>query len=158
YGPRQSLSNPYTGVIAIFLSRLKNNNAPLIFEDGLQTRDFISVHDIINANILSMNQRSANYEIFNVGTSIASSIKEIAEGLARLTGKDILPDVVNKFRKGDVRHCIADISKIKSKLDFEPNVSFEDGLKELIEWSAEESAIDKVENATEELEKKGLLI
>ena len=157
YGPRQSLSNPYTGVIAIFLSRLKNNNPPIIFEDGNQTRDFISVHDIVNANIISMNNRSADYEIFNVGTSRRTSINEIALILNKLTGKNIKPEIAGKFRKGDVRHCIADISKICHKLEFEPEIQMNDGLKELIEWSANQDAEDKVEHATEELAQRGLL-
>jgi len=157
YGARQSLSNPYTGVIAIFLSRLKNNNAPIIFEEGSQTRDFVSVHDIVHANILSMKSHSADYEIFNVGTSRRTSIREIALLLSSLTEKNINPVIAGKFRKGDVRHCFADISKIMHKLEFEPQVSLNNGLKELIGWSANESAEDRVEHATEELAQKGLL-
>lgn len=157
YGPRQSLSNPYTGVIAIFLSRLKNNNAPLIFEDGLQTRDFISVHDVVKANLLAMEKKSTNYEIFNVGTSKATSIRQVAILLAKLTEKGIKPTITNRFRKGDVRHCIADISKIKNMLGFEPKVNLEDGLKELIEWSVHVEPVDKVSTATKELVKRGLL-
>ncbi len=157
FGPRQSLSNPYTGVIAIFMSRLMNNNQPLIFEDGNQTRDFISVHDIVKANIMSMKQRSADYERFNIGTGRATSIKEIALVLGKLLNKKIQPDITNRFRKGDVRHCIGDISKIKNKLGFVPDVSLEEGMKELIEWSSNQESVDKVEGATRELEEKGLL-
>ncbi|MCM8811019.1 MAG: NAD-dependent epimerase/dehydratase family protein, partial [Candidatus Omnitrophica bacterium] len=109
YGPRQSLSNPYTGVCAIFLSRIKNNNPPVIFEDGLQTRDFIWVEDVVNACILSMEKEAANYEIFNVGSGKPISILEIANLLIKLLGKDLKPDITFKFRKGDVRHCYADI-------------------------------------------------
>ena len=157
FGPRQSLSNPYTGVAAIFMSRIKNNNQPVVYEDGLQTRDFISVHDIADANVLSMNKSSADYEIFNVGAGRQITIKSIAETLAKLYGKSIKPEITNKFRKGDVRHCFSDISKISSKLGFEPKVSFEEGMKELINWSATAKAIDKFEEATKELKSRNLI-
>ena len=157
FGPRQSLSNPYTGVVAIFLSRIKNNNPPLIFEDGLQSRDFISVHDIVNANLLTMNSSAADYDYFNVGAGRQITILDIAEILAKLQNSDVKPEIVGKFRKGDVRHCFSDSSKIKSKLGFEPKVEFEDGIRELMEWSAGVKADDKVEAATEELREKGLL-
>ena len=157
FGPRQSLSNPYTGVAAIFMSRIKNNNPPIIFEDGLQSRDFISVHDIIASNILCMENKAADYEIFNVGAGRQITILQIAQILAKLYGKEIKPIITHKFRKGDVRHCFSDISRIKSKLNFEPKVSFEDGMKELIAWSETAESIDKVEKATEELKEKGLL-
>lgn len=157
YGPRQSLSNPYTGVAAIFMSRIKNGNQPIIFEDGLQTRDFVSVHDIAQANLLAMKSSSADYEVLNVGSGKATSIKNIAETLAKLYRKDIAPDVTNKFRKGDVRHCFADISKIRKLLNYEPTVSFEQGMKELITWSDTQRSVDKVEQATKELRDKGLM-
>jgi len=157
FGPRQSLSNPYTGVAAIFLSRIKNNNPPLIFEDGLQSRDFISVHDIADANILAMNSSAADYDYFNVGAGRQITILDIADILAKLQNSDVKPEMVGKFRKGDVRHCFSDISKIKDKLGFSPKVGFEDGIRELMEWSAGVKAEDKVEEATEELREKGLL-
>jgi dTDP-L-rhamnose 4-epimerase len=157
YGPRQSLSNPYTGVCAIFLSRIKNNKSPVIFEDGLQTRDFIWVGDIVNACILSMEKESANYEIFNVGSGKPISIVEIANLLIKLLGKDLKPEITYKFRKGDVRHCYADISKIKEKIGFEPETTLEEGLKKLIEWAKETKAVDKFEKAHQELKKKGLV-
>lgn len=158
FGPRQSLSNPYTGVAAIFMSRILNNNRPTVFEDGLQTRDFISVHDIVRANIMAMNSSSADYEMFNVGTGNPRSILGIAQTLAKICGKEIEPEVTGQFRKGDVRHCYADISKIKSAIGFEPKVSFEEGMQELIEWSKNQESVDKVDDATEELKKKGLLV
>jgi dTDP-L-rhamnose 4-epimerase len=157
YGPRQSLSNPYTGVAAIFMSRIKNGNQPIVFEDGLQTRDFISVHDIARANVMAMESKNADYEAFNVGSGTPMTIKSIAETLAKLYGKSIKPDVTGKFRKGDVRHCFADISKIKSRLGFEPKVSFEDGMKELAEWSEKEQAVDMVEKANAELRQRKLI-
>tara|TARA_Y100000310_G_C20695531_1_gene825416 strand:+ start:1291 stop:2406 length:1116 start_codon:yes stop_codon:yes gene_type:complete len=157
FGPRQSLSNPYTGVAAIFMSRIKNNHAPIVYEDGMQTRDFISVHDIAKANVLAMESNAANGEVFNVGSGNPISIKGVGETVAKLCGSDLMPEVTNKFRKGDVRHCYADISKIKNKLGFEPSLSFEDGMSEIIEWSNTVKAEDKFEQATSELKKKGLI-
>ncbi|HOK56546.1 MAG TPA: SDR family NAD(P)-dependent oxidoreductase [bacterium] len=157
YGPRQTLSNPYTGVCAIFLSRIKNNNPPVIYEDGLQTRDFIWVGDVVNACILSMEKNEANYQIFNVGSGKPVSILEMAELLIKLLGKDLKPEITYKFRKGDVRHCYADISKIKNKIGFEPQTTLEEGMKKLIEWAKETEAEDKFEKAQEELRKKGLV-
>jgi dTDP-L-rhamnose 4-epimerase len=157
FGPRQSLSNPYTGVAAIFMSRIKNGNRPVIYEDGLQSRDFVSVRDIARANILAMEKSAADYEVFNVGTGNPLSIKQVAEKLAELQDSDIKPEITSKFRKGDVRHCFADISKIKSKLGYSPSVLFEDGMREIIEWSQGVKAIDKFEQAAQELKKKGLI-
>jgi dTDP-L-rhamnose 4-epimerase len=156
YGPRQALSNPYTGVCAIFSSRIKNNNPPIIFEDGLQTRDFISVHDIVEANLLVMEKSKADYEMFNVGTGKPVSILDIARTLTKLYGKAIKPDVVNKYRSGDIRHCYADISKLK-KLGFKPAVSFEAGMRELVEWGMTQEAEDKTEAAYQELKERGLV-
>lgn len=157
YGPRQSLSNPYTGVAAIFISRLKNNNKPIVYEDGLQTRDFVSVHDIAAANMLAMKSSAADYQVLNVGTGRATSIKQVAEILAKVMNKKIEPELTNKFRKGDIRHCISDISKIRSKLGFEPKVRFEEGIKELISWSEKQQAVDSFERAAQELKEKKLL-
>jgi len=156
YGPRQALSNPYTGVCAIFSSRIKNNNPPIIFEDGLQTRDFISVHDIVEANLLAMEKSKANYEMFNVGTGKPVSILDIANILSKLYGKAPRPEIVNKFRAGDIRHCFADISKIK-KLGFKAEVSFEEGMRELVEWGKMQDAEDKSEAAYQELKARGLV-
>ncbi len=157
FGPRQSLSNPYTGVAAIFMSMIKNDNKPIIFEDGQQTRDFISVHDIVSANMLAMEKSSADYNAFNVGSGSPVTIKDVALTLAKLYGKKINPKIENKFRKGDVRHCYADITKIRNKLGFEPKWSFEDGMQELIDWARGAESEDKVMAATDELRKKGLL-
>jgi dTDP-L-rhamnose 4-epimerase len=157
FGPRQSLSNPYTGVGAIFMSRIKNNNSPLIFEDGGQSRDFISVHDIVQANKLSLEKSSANYQVFNVGSGNQVSIKQVADKIIQIQNKSLVPQVTKQFRKGDVRHCFADISKIQSRLGFEPKVSFDEGMRELVKWSENETAEDKVDIATQELKARGLL-
>ncbi len=156
YGPRQSLSNPYTGVAAIFSSRIKNNNPPIIFEDGLQSRDFVNVDDIVEANLLVMKKNSADYNAFNVGTGNPANILEIAEILSKLYGKDIKPDIVNKYRMGDIRHCYADISKIR-KLGFEPKVRFKDGMRKLVEWGRIQEARDLSEKATQELVERNLV-
>jgi dTDP-L-rhamnose 4-epimerase len=156
YGPRQSLSNPYTGVCAIFMSRIKNGNRPVIYEDGGQSRDFVSVHDIVRANLLAMEKPSANGEVFNVGTGKPLAVKDVARVLARLYGADIEAEIVGKFRKGDVRHCFPDISKAAKLLGYKPSVSFDDGMRELIEWSRQAEAKDKFEEAARELKKRGL--
>ena len=157
YGPRQSLNNPYTGVAAIFMSRIKNSHAPVLYEDGMQTRDFVSVHDIAQANILAMEKEAANYGVFNVGTQQPTTILGVAETLAKVYKSSVRPTVSNKFRKGDIRHCISDISKISRKLGYRPSMSFEEGMRELVEWSRGQQAEDMVEQANEELRKKGLL-
>jgi len=159
YGPRQSLSNPYTGVAAIFLSRIKNNNPPVIYEDGLQTRDFIWVGDIADACILSMEKKEANYQVFNVGSGKPIAILDIAKTLIGMLGAEgrVYPDVTCRFRKGDVRHCYADTGKIRKMLGFEPKVSFEEGLKKLMDWSKKAKAEDRFAKAAGELEKRNLI-
>jgi dTDP-L-rhamnose 4-epimerase len=157
YGTRQSMSNPYTGVAAIFLSLIKNNKPPLLYEDGRQLRDFTSVHDIVQANLLAMNKKEADYETFNVAASRSVSINRIAEVLIKLCNKNIKPVVVGKYRTGDIRHCYADITKIKRKLGFTPRVQLEDGMRELIEWGQNEAAVDKTQEAQQELMGKRLI-
>ena len=156
YGPRQSLNNPYTGVCAIFLSQVKNNHSPLIFEDGSQSRDFIYISDIIEANIIAMNKKEADYNVFNVGTGKPRTILEIAREIISLYRKTIKPKIVNKFRSGDIKHCYADISKISKRLGFSPKVSFREGMQKLIAWSKTENAKDLTQMAQLELRKRGL--
>ncbi len=156
YGPRQSLSNPYTGVAAIFMSRIKNDQPPVVYEDGLQTRDFVSVHDIVRANLLAMDKKEADGEVFNVGGGDSISIRDIARQLAELYGKAVQPRVTQQFRKGDVRHCVADIAKIRQRLGYRPQVRFVDGMRELIQWSRDAKAIDRFQEASEELAIHGL--
>ncbi|MFC1454964.1 NAD-dependent epimerase/dehydratase family protein, partial [Candidatus Undinarchaeota archaeon] len=161
YGSRQALSNPYTGVCAIFSSRIKNDNPPMITEDGMQSRDFIHVKDIVRANLMAMDSSKADYEVFNVGSGEPIAIKKIAEILIEKQGKDFSPEITGKFRKGDIRHCYADISKIKQKLDFDLEVSFEDGISELVDWTEDQSgqtAKDDFEQARAELNEKKLLV
>ncbi len=151
YGTRQALSNPYTGVCAIFSSRLLNDQAPMIFEDGEQSRDFVHVSDIVQANLLALETDKADYQAINVGTGRATSVKQIAILLAKGLGKEIAPETVGKYREGDIRHCIADISKARELLGYEPKVELEKGLEELLGWVSNQSADDKVSAATAEL-------
>ena len=156
YGPRQSLSNPYTGVAAIFMSRIKNNQQPVVYEDGLQTRDFISVRDIAAANHAAIENSGGDYMSLNLGSGNPQTIKSVARQLATLYGKDIEPLVLNKFRKGDVRHCYSDSTEVINRL-YTPSVSFEEGMKELIEWAETAYFEDKFEEAAKELKEKGLV-
>ena len=151
YGTRQSLSNPYTGVCAIFSSRLLNDQPPTIFEDGEQSRDFVHVSDIVQANLLALESDGGDYQTMNIGTGRATSVREIAELLAKGLGKNIAPEIVGKYREGDIRHCVADISKARSLLGYEPGVRLEEGLTELLDWVQYERPDDRVEAATAEL-------
>lgn len=157
YGPRQALSNPYTGVAAIFCSRLLNNKPPLIYEDGLQQRDFVSVHDVVKALLLAMDSPQADYGVFNVGTGMPVSILDLATMLGNLLGRDLQPQIVGRFREGDIRHCYADITKIQRRLGFKPKVKLDDGLVELIEWVQVQEAMDITAKALTELERRSLL-
>jgi len=158
YGTRQALSNPYTGVLAIFASRLLNNNAPMIFEDGLQKRDFVHVKDVARACRLALETPEANGEVINVGSGKRYTIQEIAQKIAHVMGKDIAPEVNGKYRVGDIRHCFADLTKARTLLGFEPRVDFEDGLAELALWLEGQIAVDSVNKATEELASRGLTV
>ena len=159
YGTRQALSNPYTGVLAIFASRLLNDNPPMIFEDGKQQRDFIHVKDVARACRLAMETPEADGEVFNIGSGNHYSIELIANKLAEVMGKsNISAEVTGKYRVGDIRHCFADTSKTKAILDFEPQVKFEDGLYELAEWLKTQIATDNVGKASNELSSRGLTV
>lgn len=157
YGPRQSLSNPYTGVTAIFISRLKNNQPVVIYEDGLQSRDFVSVHDVVSALKLAMRKKSANYQLINIGSGQSTAIKDIAQILSQLLNTPNLLKISQEFRRNDIRHCIADISKAKKLLGWEPKISLEEGLEELIHWSEKEKASDQFSLAEKQLRSKGIL-
>ncbi|HJP92795.1 MAG TPA: NAD-dependent epimerase/dehydratase family protein [Pyrinomonadaceae bacterium] len=156
YGPRQALSNPYTGVCAIFSGRLLNDQQPLIFEDGEQTRDFVHVSDIVQANLLALETDRADYQALNIGTGSPVSISEIASMLARGLNKDIQPQVTGKYREGDIRHCVADISRARTLLGYEPKVKLADGIPELLDWVRKQQAADTPE-ATAELEQHHLV-
>ena len=157
YGPRQSLSNPYTGVSAIFISRIKNGRNPVVYEDGLQTRDFISVHDVVDANIKVMEEGVLDYKALNLGSGIPVNIKELANNLIGLLKSDVKAEITGKFRKGDIRHCFADREEIIRELNFIPKINLEQGMLELAKWSEGQIADDKFETATAELKAKKLL-
>jgi dTDP-L-rhamnose 4-epimerase len=158
YGPRQALSNPYTGVLAIFGSRLINNRPPLVFEDGRQRRDFVQVRDVAQAVKLALETERGIGRAFNIGSGVSRSILSLAEDLARIVGKPhIVPHVTGKYRVGDIRHCFADITLARDELGYTPSVAFDDGLAELAQWLGEQVAHDHVDRATEELERRGLV-
>ncbi len=156
FGPRQSLSNPYTGVCAIFSSQIKADNPPKIYEDGAQTRDFVSVSDIAAANLLVLESAKANGQALNVGSGKPTSILQVAQTLISLYKKPFQPTVANTFRAGDIRHCSADIGRIR-RLGFEPTVTFEQGMRELVQWGAHARSEDKTADAHAELVQRGLV-
>lgn len=157
YGPHQALSNPYTGVLAIFSSRILNGRAPMIFEDGNQRRDFVSVHDIAEACLLAMESDKANGEVFNIGSGENYSIKQIANEVARvLDREDLTAEITGEYRVGDIRHCFADIHKARELLRYRPSVRLEDGLRELADWLQTQRAEDRVEHMRSELSRRGL--
>jgi dTDP-L-rhamnose 4-epimerase len=159
YGPGQALSNPYTGVLAIFSSRLSNGQRPLIFEDGEQRRDFVYVGDVARAFADALEHPHANGEVFNIGSGVDRSVTEVARSIARALGRnDIEPEITGKARVGDIRHCFCDGSKTAEILGFRPRKDFDEGLAELAEWVANQTADDRADQARAELEAKGLVV
>jgi len=156
YGTRQALSNPYTGVAAIFASRLLNRRPPLLFEDGLQMRDFVSVQDIVAANLLAMQSDRADGHALNIGSGAPISIREVASALSQTLDVDLPCEVTGKYRAGDIRHCFADIRKARELLGYEPQVTFDQGISELADWLREQRAEDKAESMVAELQTFGL--
>jgi dTDP-L-rhamnose 4-epimerase len=159
YGTRQALSNPYTGVLAIFAARYLNDRPPLVNEDGLQRRDFVSVHDVARACVKALEVPQAAGGVFNVGSGRSFTVREVADRLARVLGKEhVAPEITGKYRMGDIRHCFADITLARQVLGYEPEVPFEEGLLELGEWLAGQVAHDRVERAAAELRRMGLQV
>jgi len=159
YGPRQALSNPYTGVLAIFAARFLNDKPPLVYEDGNQRRDFVSVYDVARAFRLALDTDGAAGSVLNVGSGQDVSVLEIARSLAEVLGKPHLtPEVTGKARAGDIRHCFADISRARELLGFAPEVQLQDGMSELAGWLADQVATDRVEAASQELAARGLTV
>ena len=156
YGTRQALSNPYTGVAAIFASRLINHQVPLVFEDGEQMRDFVSVHDIVRANLLAMERPESDGEVINIGSGTPISISHVAELLARSLGKPAETVITQKYRAGDIRHCYADLTKARALLGYEPRVTHEEGFRELAGWLQAQQSEDKAETMLSELSTYGL--
>ncbi|HYO13306.1 MAG TPA: NAD-dependent epimerase/dehydratase family protein [Thermoanaerobaculia bacterium] len=159
YGTRQALSNPYTGVLAIFASRLLNGNPPLIFEDGHQMRDFVHVSDVARACRLALEVPEARDQVFNVGSGRQYTVREIARSMAEVLGREeIEPEITGNYRVGDIRHCFADITLARRILGFEPRMPLEQGLIELASWLEGQVACDRVAQAREELAARGLTV
>jgi dTDP-L-rhamnose 4-epimerase len=156
YGPRQALSNPYTGVAAIFASRLLNDRRPVIFEDGRQSRDFIHVSDVADGLVRSLDPGSGDFQAINLATGVATSVERVCEVLAEKLGVEAEPELRRQFRAGDIRHCFGDVSRARESLAFEPRVSFEAGMAELAEWLRGQEPRDLVEQATAALVERGL--
>jgi dTDP-L-rhamnose 4-epimerase len=159
FGPRQALSNPYTGVLAIFASRLLNQRRPIIYEDGHQRRDFVSVYDVARALRLALEAPNAPGRAFNVGSGQSASVLEIAQRMAVvLDAEPILPQITGQYRVGDIRHCFADISQARMVLGYEPQITLEAGLMELAGWLSGQQAFDRVDQANAELAARGLTV
>jgi dTDP-L-rhamnose 4-epimerase len=156
YGTRQSLSNPYTGVAAIFASRLLNHRSPMIFEDGRQMRDFVSVHDVVQANLLAMTSSEADGMALNIGSGSPISIAGVATELTNCLGESIPTEITGKYRVGDIRHCFGDITAARKILGYQPRDRFADGIVELVGWLRSQTAVDKAADMVRELSAYGL--
>lgn len=157
YGPGQSLSNPYTGILSIFSTQIRNGNGIKIFEDGKETRDFVYIDDVVNATILGIEKEEANGEVFNVGTGVPIDVSTVANTLINSYNIEVPVTITGNFRLGDIRHNFADLSKIKSKLGFEPTVYFEEGIKNFSNWVLQqEIQEDKLSDSLAEMKAKGL--
>ena len=158
FGPNQALSNPYTGVLAIFASRLLNNKPPLIFEDGRQRRDFVSVYDVARACRLALESAKAAGKVFNIGSGTQYTVSEVARKMAGVLGKNIEPEIAGKYRVGDIRHCFPDISQAREALGYQPSWDLEDGLIDLAAWLEGQIAHDRFSEMKEELASRGLVV
>lgn len=157
YGPGQSLKNPYTGILSIFSTIIKNNNNINIFEDGLESRDFVFIDDIVDATILGIEKEEANFESFNVGTGVPTTVIEVANVLKEKYQSETEIQISGNFRLGDIRHNFADLTKIKEKLGFTPKVSFEEGISKFVDWVNQQEVVeDRYQKSIEEMKKKGL--
>ena len=158
FGPNQALSNPYTGVLAIFASRLLNDKPPLIFEDGRQHRDFVSVYDVARACRLALEVPEAAGHVFNIGSGTQYTVSEVARKVAHVLGKDIEPEISGRYRVGDIRHCFPDISQARKILGYEPTWDLEDGLVDLAAWLEGQLAHDCFSEMKEDLAARGLVV
>lgn len=158
YGPGQSLNNPYTGILSIFSTRILGGKDINIFEDGTESRDFVYIDDVVNATILGLEKQAANYQSFNVGTGIQTSVIEVAEELMSNYKKEVPIHITGQFRKGDIRHNVADMQKTESLLGFKANISFKKGMKNFTDWVEKQTIMsDQYESSLDELRSKGLL-
>jgi dTDP-L-rhamnose 4-epimerase len=158
YGPRQALSNPYTGVLAIFAARLLNDRPPRIFEDGLQRRDFVSVRDVARAFALAVEQDGADGLAVNVGSGRSVTVRDLAAQLGAVVGRELEPEITGESRVGDIRHCFADVQLAQETLGYAPEVELANGMSELAAWLEGQSAEDRVDAAASELARRGLAL
>ena len=158
YGPGQSLKNPYTGILSIFSTLIKNNKPISIFEDGQESRDFVFISDVVDATIAGIENPAADNQIFNVGTGVATTVLEVATTLVKNYGADVPVTITGNFRLGDIRHNYADMSKIKRLLGFEPKIGFEDGIQQFTNWVNQQSVLpSKYDESIKEMKAKGLM-
>lgn len=158
YGPGQSLNNPYTGILSIFSTRILGGKDINIFEDGTESRDFVYIDDVVNATILGLEKEAANYQSFNVGTGIQTSVMEVAKELMCNYNKEVPIHITGQFRKGDIRHNVADMQKTENLLGFQAKVSFKEGMKNFTDWVEKQTIMsDQYESSLEEMRSKGLL-
>ena len=157
FGPRQSLSNPYTGVSAIFTTRIKNGNPVVIYEDGLQTRDFVYVADVVRACMMAMQSPAADSKVINIGSGKPTTIVDLAKTLYRIMGREENIRITREYRKGDIRHCIADTSRAERILGWKPSVDFETGIRETLKWAEYSESEDLFDKAAKELREKRLV-
>lgn len=157
YGPLQSLNNPYTGILSIFTSRLKNGKAIQVYEDGLESRDFVHVDDVTDGTILALEDERANYEIFNIGNGESTTVFHLAKILTECINPRLKPIITGKYRVGDIRHCYADIRKAQKLIGYNPKYNIEIGIRDFLSWAENEETKDFSEYAENELREKGLL-
>jgi dTDP-L-rhamnose 4-epimerase len=158
YGPGQSLKNPYTGILSIFSTLIHNQNPINIFEDGLESRDFVYIDDVVNSIVVSLESDKANGKSYNVGTGVATNVIEVAEALQELNGKQVPTQVTGNYRKGDIRHNFADMSLIKHDLNYEAKIDFKTGLKNFTDWvSSQTIEASQYEKSIEEMKAKGIM-
>ncbi len=158
YGPGQSLKNPYTGILSIFSTLIKNNKPISIFEDGQESRDFVFISDVVDATIAGIENPAADNQVFNVGTGVATTVLEVATTLVKNYGADVPVTITGNFRLGDIRHNYADMSKIKRLLGFEPKIGFEDGIQQFTNWVNQQSVLpSKYDESIKEMKAKGLM-
>jgi dTDP-L-rhamnose 4-epimerase len=158
YGPDQSLSNPYTGVLAIFGSRLLNGKRPIIFEDGQQLRDFVSVYDVARACRLALEVDEAQGQVFNIGSGQKVTIEQVAHKLAKVLGRNLEPEINGNYRVGDIRHCYPDMSRTERVLGYKPAFTLETGMRDLAEWLERQTAQDRFGEMQHELASRGLVV
>ena len=157
YGPGQSLKNPYTGILSIFSTQIKNSNGINIFEDGKETRDFVFISDVVDATVLGIEKETANNQVFNVGTGVATDVITVAKELSNNYGIQVPITISGNYRLGDIRHNYADITKARQLLGFEPKISFKEGLKQFTDWvNTQEVEEDKYQQSIDEMKAKGL--